>query len=459
MKTHRKIIAILLLCGLALCACGGPQGGESSDASVGVSGDSGDSLDSFESVGTSSENTENTEPSAESSDSSSGESSTATEEEIARYAQYFVPRPEGCGLIDYDPDRTIYFSCQNWDYDYYVESVGSQEKMFYILSTEPLDLEGATMTLPIQSSYVSQIVDWSSKDLQKTEVTSTEGGGMPYDLFLAYKGIDFKRYRELADQTDLAGELYEAGEITEEEEDAMLAEYWDLFHAYWDEFESIPPESLPKFYTYFASFRLTEEPLVEESFRYIDFQIGGKLYRQEIGEVRIHTELLPDRERIGYDTKAIGITQDCPLLYIDEAGAGTIEMVPEGGMTIKDIYEYTGKELTFAYVTVYTSYENAHNKSEIVVEFEWDMKTPFRVEEGQYVEIDVNFRDERLKQLEYSGYIYLYMDYVFEGEDCSSLVWFTNIHRESDNIFGSNWTRYALVFSGLDLRALNGIYE
>ncbi len=451
-KAHQKVVAVLLLCGLALCACGTPQSGEPSGTSAGG-----------ESVGAPSEGADGAvETSAEpSEENSSGESSApaADAEEIARYAQYFVPRTEGNGLIDYDPDRTIYFSCQNWDYDYYVRSTGSQEKMFYILSTEPLDVEGATMTIPIQSSYRSQIVDWSAGDLQKTELTSTEGKGMPFDLFLCYKGIDWKRYRELEDGTDVAYDQYKAGEITEEEYHAALDAYWNLNDAYWEEFESLPPEALPKFYVYFASFRLTKETLVDESFRYIDFQIEGKLYHQEIGEVRIHTEKLPNGEDIGFRSMGLGITKDCPCPYVDEAGAGTISMEMEESMTIKKVYEYTGKELTYANVRIYQSWEDYKAREKPYLDFDWDMETPFRAEKGNYVEIDVVFRDERLKQLEYSGYVYLYLEYSFDGEDYSSLAWYTNVHRESDTIWGSNWTRYALVFSGLDMRARWGIYE
>ena len=166
------------------------------------------------------------------------ESTVPTAEPVARLEPQTTPEERGSSLVDYDPNREVYFLFHNSDYSIYMDDSWVPYFDIFILSKKPIDLKTVKVVLPIESSYS---IGWKreikmegiSPYTHLEDVTLDEQNQFPLRVFLAYKGFDFEKLALLKETNQAA-----YGE--------MLAELTELTR----EFNALPKNALPEFYAY-----------------------------------------------------------------------------------------------------------------------------------------------------------------------------------------------------------------
>lgn len=448
MKPHLSRLTALLLSGLLLSGCAAPSSGH---------------IDSEQ-------NTNKPE------DSSSSKMIAPT-----------PPAEDAKGsLVSYDPNRQVYFSCQNIDSDIYLNSSFMPNLRFHILSLQHVDPEEIQISIPIQTEYAVLISECA--EIRTTEYLTSlnsETGyihDFPYYLYQCYRGTDWKKMGNLyiaAEQaSNRQGELIMAGVSSSDSEYIQLQETIDEFHAYRDayveDFQALTPEDLPVFYDYevqiffgfnnidLESYELSSGIRVSEGFHTVDIQLGNTLYTQEIGEIRLHAENLEnihqshednlqDFSGIGIEGKSYpwGDGTECEMLT---------SFLAKKDLTITKLYFYESDiKLPGAHIIISSTprvgtpelFEATETTTkDTSIDFYWDLETPIDIAAGTYVTIDLIFQDPRLSQMEYGGRLYPVMEYSVGTE--------THIRQTEinlDRVSLNSWLRYAIAFDGLDLES------
>lgn len=388
-------------------------------------------------------------------------------------------------LVSYEPDRQVYFSCQNIDSDIYMNSSFMPNLRFHILSLQHVDPEEIQIFIPIQTEYAVLIEELS--EIHTTEYLTSlnsEAGyanDFPYYLYQCYRGTDWKKMGQLYTAAEEASrrqsELEIAG-MSSDPEYAQLQKTIDEFHAYRDayveDFQALTPEDLPVFYDYsvqiffgfnnidLESYELSRGIRVSEGFHTVDIQLGNALYTQEIGEIRLHTENLENihqsHEDNLQDFSGIGI-EGKSYPWGDGTECETLtSFLAKKDLTITKLYFYESDiKLPGAHIITSSApliltpdlYETSETTTkDTSIDFYWDLKTPLNIPAGTYVTIDLIFQDPRLSQMEYGGRLYPVMEYSV-GTETRIRQTEINLDRVSLN----SWLRYAIAFDGLDLES------
>lgn len=331
-----------------------------------------------------------------------------------------LPIPENtCDpLIEYDPEREIYFTCHNQYYTIYRADSANQDFSFLIFSKEPLDLSTLELDIPIESDY---IVSWGEVELQGLDTEYSEEYALlkgsshnyyPYYLYAYQRGMDFKQAVELYEAyRALYEEIYEDGRIPTDEElaavDAASAAYREYRAQFLEDYLAVTEEQLPQFYVYGVTaiffnpenLLTLEEQLAApvETFTSIDITIEGVTYHEEVGEITLDRSLSQESLEDGSQFKSVNDSgfggSSSAFVYTDGLeDCWVFQFTAEKAMTI------TGLTLQDAPVTAQTfsvQYED------LGITSEWNGTDPLYINAGESVSLHVVMQSSLFNCVDY----------------------------------------------------------
>lgn len=363
-------------------------------------------------------------------------STVPTAETVTRLEPQIAPEERGSSLIDYDPDREVFFLFHNSDYSIYLDDCWVPYFDVYILSKQPIDLGDVRVVLPIQTPYS---VIWRREiELEGVSpytnletVNFDEQHQFPLRLFLVYKGFDFEKLARLK-ETDQAA----YGE--------MLAELSDLTR----EFNALPQTALPEFYVYHIQIQFGYENVKYESFREVDIRIGDKVYHEEIGEVSLKKTV---SNFMNYDFDIYGENVDdgvcgwtnSPTLYNDGLFRNMLYFISHVDVekTVTGI-RLLNSDLEFLGAYIY------HNKADGTgMEYFWNGTDPLYFYPGDSVTMDAVLKLREGNVLDMTTKVWALLDYECEYGSVSKI---SEAHI-STNTTGNFYEMCAIVFDGIDM--------
>lgn len=372
----------------------------------------------------------------------------------------------------------VYFTCKNWDSDIYLKNSLTPYQDFSIISLDKINLNEIEIVVPIQSSYAIMLIDENSPNIWKTDYELNNNSDtteklisdetFPYYLYQCYRGIDWKKMKELYDKAQEAANLIKDwnGKTSDSEyvkwkED--IKQYDEYKNLYLKDYEALTSEVLPQFYVYtfriffgvsaksydeygFANEFESSKNVISESFKNIDIQIENISYTENIGEVRIWNELLPfpslnfsNSEHMKIEEISVGPTTD-------PWGDGTIQMADitfeaQRDLTLTKMYLYESN------ITVLGTHIIISDKSGSSIDFYWDAESALDIEKGKTVTIELIIQDSRAMQLEYGARACPVIEYMVDSQ-LYKCVQEQNLDRWPVYRKGI-WIRYATLFDGL----------
>ena len=219
------------------------------------------------------------------------------------------PENPGSSLIDYDPDRQIYFNSELVFLDCYV---GASVSFFTmpIYSKTYIDPADISVTFPVDVPIgveVTQVMGIEGK----TEFTDSEDdlpeNVMPYYVYQAYRG---GHVQALADARQAEMGL---AFIADKTKDGPL----------WADFEKLTASDLPQFYVYTVRVDLSKVPAPPKTTTWtlekMDITINGETYEAKLGRVRLYNlEDFPWKGNTGIIPESCGVyTENLSELYGD----------------------------------------------------------------------------------------------------------------------------------------------
>lgn len=349
-----------------------------------------------------------------------GSSSPAPVESTDAGASIFAPTApaEPCNdLIEYDPDRELYFTCHNYDYDIYWDSDSTPHISFFILSKEPLDIYTLEIQIDINSKYEILFADYEG------DVALSGSNPFPDYLYQRYMGVDW------TEEIDYSS--YVLFEGTKNETTVKAA------------YNTLTPEDLPQFYSYIIEVHFSE--VQEEAFSEILVCLEGKYYRINFGEIRLHPEL-----PVKYTHASFGLNQ-----MLGFGGYYFVNLYTDGLGYMQNLFNFTAQEdldlLELEWLSPgieVLDYELSISSpgSDASMNLYWDGKTPIFVSKGSTVNINVYYKDPRQDEnLDYIGKIWAILNIEQNGERYSGYA--SVMLRRALN----RAELYAIVFDGLDM--------
>ncbi len=277
-----------------------------------------------------------------------------------------VPEDPGSSLVEYDPDRRIYITAQN----YYVDFYGSGYFDFYIYSKEPLDMESITLDIPTGNEY--ELFIYAFEDLQKkTMGDSWDLLTFSSYLYHMYDGADWKTLGQLH-QTDPAGFAEEKKTMTQA-------------------FRQMQVEDIPVFYLYQVCI-LFSRIQVDEVIETLDVIIGDQRFTQQIGCIQLSTESVSTP----HTTTVLDINaysrSNVREAWSDGTGQRFFwEWTPEENMTLMSLDFLQAAAVEDISISVYNWTKNSS--------YSWDGVSPLQMIAGEKIRVIVYFTDRRLRQL------------------------------------------------------------
>lgn len=343
-----------------------------------------------------------------------------------------TPDNPGNSLIEYDPDREIFFSCHNYDMDIYFGATGSPTLAFWILSKEPLDIDTFEVEIPIQNEYSVYSAECLDERLGTLAMNGEESRAYFYpQVYQCYFGAQWEEGYPNWDNTT----------ILDDDGNTVLLS---------DAFEQLTAEDLPQFHAYSVVIDFQKTVGGDEAFQEIDMTIGGVHYHENIGEIRLHDTIplhySPDTQ---IDDESGGIARQAiiaegwePALYndgINEEAALFFFTAPYD-VELFDFYLLNPK---IEVLDVRILIDSSDGTS---MDFFWDRSERVYISEGDYVEVWMYYRDERQNELEYASKLWAVIDYECD-KGCYSIWSESTIWRSQMNIY----ELYAIVFDGVDM--------
>ena len=318
---------------------------------------------------------------------------------------------KGSSLVVYDPDRTIYFLCQN-SLDMYSSFPGYARFNFIILSKEALNLETIEVSVPTSQPYT---VDKFETEIPRCteDMQAGESKAMKFYIYEAYQGVDFY---------DQSSEQYEQ----------------DVANAL-ENFKNLTTEDLPEFYRYgFLVMFDNTVPYSDEEITHLDITIDGQLYQPDIGSIRLHSE-----ENHPFDFKVsnrtYGLVQlNC--LYNDGLFSYSLfeEIIAEEDMTIKGL-QFLGDNWEVLNLVVRGTVGGMN------VNFTWDGKTPIELFAGDKITFAGVLYNPNLTGLFYQTLLQSVLIIERNGETEGYN------YRQLVVLFPDNYELYAVIFDGIDM--------
>lgn len=364
------------------------------------------------------------------------ESTVPTAEPIARLEPLAPPEERGSSLIDYDPNREVYFLFHHSNYSIYMDDSWVPYFDIFILSKKPIDLKTVKVVLPIESSYS---IGWKreikmegvSPHAQLEDVTLDEQNQFPLRVFLVYKGFDFEKLALLKETNQAA-----YGE--------MLAELTELTR----EFNALPKNALPEFYVYHLQIHFDYNNVKYESFQEVDIKIGSKVYHEKIGLVDLKSTV---SNFMNYDYDIYGENVDdgvcgctnSPTLYNDGLFRSMLYFISHVDVE-KTV---TGIRLLNRNIEFLGAYIRHYKADGTGMEYFWNGTDPLYFYPGDSVTIDAVLKLKYGNVLDMTAKVWALLDYECEYGSVSKI---SEAHI-STNTTGNFYEMCAIVFDGIDM--------
>lgn len=391
-------------------------------------------------TGCSTDGSEPTEPSTE-------DTSTTATETVPPIT--WTPSDQEELLIEFDPNREIYFTCQNYYYTIYVNQDHEPTISFDIISRKPLDLNTMEIAIPVDYPHWISWGEWSYEwtyeyhDLLKIRGGREGAYGYPYYLYALEQGMDFAELWAYYDAYRNAS--------TPEMKTAYNEMYLECLNRYWDGYLALDEKDRPEYYGYHVNIYFVDENATLESLAnmeelvipYLDITIDGVTYHEEIGEVILAPPPdLGDAER-DYDMTALNSGAWMPYC---------------GGTWEQQVHVLEAKEdIT---ITGILCLNDRLEMSDLIVRhygsgldynLQWNGTDPIRVNKGDTVEFFATFTDPEHKNvLTYATKVWVFIFYETEAGTFYRLTIGT-VGTGSYPINGLEL--YDIVFRGIDTSA------
>ena len=314
-------------------------------------------------------------------------------------------KPEkGSSLVEFDPDRKIYFLCET-SLDMYEYMTLTARFSFSILSKEALD----QITVSIPTSHPYTVEQFDVEIPRATEYMQSKGHTMKFYVYEAYRGVDFYNTQD----ADIAGIL--------------------------EDFKNLTTEDIPEFYRY--DFRVMFDntiPFSDEEITHMDVTIDGELYQPELGRVRFFS-----KESSPYNYKVE------PYRY----GMTTIKNAYNDGLLQYSLWE----EITVEEDTVVKSLDFLGDEWEVLqlsvsgtcggmsTNFLWDGKTPFDLYTGDRITISGVLYNPKL-----TGPFYQTLLQAIVSLESNNEVIGRN-YRQLVLLYPDSYELNAIIFDGVDM--------
>ena len=362
------------------------------------------------------------------------------------------PKNPGSSLIEYDPDRTIFIGSEHVYMDFYPGITRLPSFYFYIFSRQPLNPEEISVAFPVDLPFVVY-VNYQDYIQRKTDARiqmegSGVSGGMPYYLYLAYRGETFAQGIDTS-AVDLDSGMYQV-----EDADGNLVPATDVLTGFcklkegeeieprYRDFALLKEEDLPEFYVYSVVVGLINIESLEKEVELekLDVTIGDEVYEAKLGRVR----LLP----------ADSFPADNPIVRVKGTSSNGCQLYNDGVSYLAGVFEMENAPEDITLTGLYTAEEDSRVLSIRVsltsggqsVEMQWDGKTPIPVYKGDSVYITAIIKNPHTAKL---------LNYVM----CHTIVEYVNSDNEKvcavDTQVGSEFRNlyeyYAIIFDGVDM--------
>lgn len=438
-KSRFLRLAALLLSLLLLCGCGTPGGSGENIAST--------------------DDTTLTENTATIAEPSSPTDPIASEPQQPEAKFYPADLTANVTLPEYDPQRTVYFDCHGWDYDFYPNGSHCYIR-FYILTKEEYALEDIQVSLPLESAYTAEPYQQPLFHMpERPEDTHWVYGGMPYHVYQTYQGVDWAELADLWLAAEKAKLEIEAGwpngyimneppaEVIPLEQ--TIEAYKSALNANLETYRALTEEDLSDYYCYIVAINFDLENLVEETCETIDITLGETTYTENIGQIRIHADYKPSAgtsrgiEKYLYTA---AFTQHNPWGGGLAQGAGHIFEATDDLTLLGFHVEGMDAEVVGAQVTIsQNGYEGLSSYDDAYQWFKWDLKTPLEIADGCGVHFDLVISSPEWTKFEHGGFADIYLDYEARGEQYSYRLP-ADMTRDR-----AAWETAAIVFDNLDI--------
>lgn len=347
---------------------------------------------------------------------------------------FTTPRNPGSSLIEYDPDRQIYFSFHNSEYTIYMDDTWVPYFQFYILSKEPIDLNSVKVSIPIRTRYnieSKEEIDLNAGISTMTDLTrqEPEQNVFPYYLYLCYRGVDFGELARLKEEDPLDYESYKA-EID----------------SYARDFYSLTPDELPQFHVYTINVQLDLQSEISESFSEVDIRVGDQVYHEEIGTVQLR-KTIPLNITYDWDLNGENIDDGVcgyatePTLYND--GIHKIEnfylIDVDQDKTLTNL-RFLNPDIEFVDAVLRVNVGDG-----TYMEYSWNGEDPLNLYTGDLIAMDVIVRISGSDAIDQTVKAWGVLEYECESGTYHKL---SESHmRRAVNFY----ELYAIVFDGLDV--------
>lgn len=358
------------------------------------------------------------------------------------------PEAPGNRYADYDPDREIYITAPNAYFSYYELYSRNHSVRFYILTKEPLDPEDIEVSIPCRSPYKVSVFEMEDlRDTQYARGFDIESSfdvstWLPYYVYQCYRGVDFKKLKQLYDGT--YGREDFPGASSEDSTGATEAEkitYNEYLNAELEHYKALKPEDLPEFYAYMVDVFLAAGETYDETIREMEVRVKDSSYHFDIGEVNLITG-----DQFALDEPVLSIsgpTGQFQQLYND--GLGKIWMMfaftAEEDMVLTEL-EFLDDD--FEILDLYVTIMNGNQ----ITNFFWDGSTPIDIVAGDEFYMDLIFRNEHTDELCYN--VKLHAILHCETASGSACMWEEN-YLTPINL--NLHELYAITFDGIDMES------
>ncbi len=314
----------------------------------------------------------------------------------------------GSSLIEYDPDREIFFLLGNADYTVYKSLTAVPGYMFEIFSKNPIDPSTIQASIPLSGEYTVRV---SETKLYREENFQNSNAGLSLDV---YRG-----YRKAAGESDFL--------------QGSTAAY-----------DALKPEELPVFYAYRV--HIMAPAIQEGSFETVRVQIGETVYEYDIGQVRFETLGTLDELAQVYDRNlnhgASGYRLDVAL-YNDGLHRADqfYKFTADRDMTLTSL-RFMNPNIKLLDVILHIK-----DTSGMTMEYIWDQSQPVFLMKGDEVQIDVIMYDPAMKQLDYQTKVWGALTYSYSGGTLIKLSEYHTWRSHSVN----HYELCAIIFDGIDM--------
>lgn len=353
--------------------------------------------------------------------------------EATESTQASVTEPFVFPSFDDENSSQVFFSCQNYVYDFYPSCSFNPGITFWMVSRQHLDPEQVTVSIPITSPYSVTVYEEKVSRNRSQYAWETTGDGVrlfnpvmqngtdfPLYLYQTYRGLDWeelgKQNRELEELQAkyIAAEPDEALEQQLREAENHYAEHR---YKYAEDYQNLKSEDLPAFFLYDICVQFSFTETKDEVFDRIQVRAGEDTFDLELGEIRLHSE---NPNAAFLEDDALTFYVGCPTVMDSYPYGPGIEECRNSVALANDDITLTGFSLL----------DGDKNTAEVLevkvllgqdaelngaMEILWDRQTPITVPAGTYFTAWLLVRDSRMEEPCYGGMVYPTLEYEHNG--------------------------------------------